>query len=218
MEINYRDVAVDSKFYNESCTRIFGFKKHLANKYSISTSEISWKHIQQYLTDLIKEKKLILRYVDISTDFGGYSECKNNTYIMIVNKNKAIIDSRLRFTLTHELAHILLHLPPATDLGFRLPRRKMLSLKQTELQADFAANDLLMSSETIREKLLDGTTFQELQNWFMVSQSAMQTRLHNYFVFELGYDFEMVKSLVNKYRYENSYELIYKIPINIIAI
>lgn len=212
MEINYRDIVIDSKFYNESCALVFTFKKYLAGRYSIGINDISWGYIQRYINELIREKKLILQYTNVSAKFDGYSECKNNAYIMLINKNEGIMDSRLRFTFTHELAHVLLHLPPIMDLGFELPNRNKLSFKRTELQADFVASDLLMNSDTIRTKILAGDTFRNLQSHFGVSQSAMQTRLHNFFVFELGLDFKEAKYLVNRYRYEDSCELMFKIP------
>lgn len=205
MVINYHGIDISTKFYTDVCNQVLEFKIFLSEKYMIPLSLISWEHICKYINELIDNQDLIVQEVKATTKFSGLTKFVDDKFLMIINKSPNIIEPRLRFTLTHELMHIVLH-HSELDLGFKIKLQSEftdISDNERELQADFAANDLLMSSWLIKDRMGDYYTFKELQNSFLVSESAMQTRLHNYLVFEMGIDFKYTKYLTNQYRYYN---------------
>lgn len=205
MIINYRGIDVSASFYNDACNQVLEFKIFLAKKYMVPLSLINWEHISEYMNELIKNQQLIVQTTNATDKFSGLTKFIDDRFLIIVNTSPKINNSRLRFTLTHELMHIILH-HSELDLGFKIklqPRFANISKEERELQADFAANDLLMSSWLIKDRMSKGYSFERLKDSFQVSWSAMQTRLHNYLVFEIGIDFDDARKLTNQYRYYN---------------
>jgi len=57
------------------------------------------------LSELLEEKGLHIIEVDVAESFDGLSAFSNNNYVIVINKN--FDNVRKRFTLSHELAHLL---------------------------------------------------------------------------------------------------------------
>lgn len=205
MIINYHGIDVSTSFYNDACNQVLEFKIFLAKKYTVPLSLISWEHVSEYMNELVKNQQLIVQCTNATDKFSGLTKFIGDRFLIIVNTSPKINNSRLRFTLTHELMHIILH-HSELDLGFKIklqPSFINITEEERELQADFAANDLLMSSWLIKDRMSRGYSFERLKDSFQVSWSAMQTRLHNYLVFEIGIDFDDARKLTNLYRYCN---------------
>lgn len=59
------------------------------------------------LTNLLEDKGIIINLIDAETDnFDGYSHSKNGLYYITLNNNMP--GDRLRFTLAHELGHMIM--------------------------------------------------------------------------------------------------------------
>ncbi|MDD3588256.1 MAG: ImmA/IrrE family metallo-endopeptidase [Thermoguttaceae bacterium] len=103
------------------------------------------------LTKLLEQHNIIVIPFDFETDkLDGFYICLDSGLICIVlNTNDAFAPDRNRFTLAHELGHVLLH-------------RNVLPDRETEREADAFAAEFLMPEDTIRLDLQPPITFERL--------------------------------------------------------
>ncbi|WP_027705042.1 ImmA/IrrE family metallo-endopeptidase [Zymobacter palmae] len=106
----------------------------------------------------------------LSRNKEGYAvfQCEFNSYENVL---------RSRFTIAHELGHILLghvqydHTPKRDDPST--------AIDHEEISANSFAAELLMPEERVKRLFQGGATLSELANIFDVSEIAMQYRLKN---------------------------------------
>ena len=103
--------------------------------------------------------------------------------VIFVNANDA--DVRQRFTISHELGHLLMHVEPETETLFR-DERSSQGRSRPEIQANSFAASLLMPEEEIRRLTegkrigpLDTEAIHDLAVTFGVSAEAMGIRLQD---------------------------------------
>ena len=126
-------------------------------------------------------------------DIDGFLYQKDNEVVIGVNRDQAPV--RQRFTIAHELGHLLLHKhnnQVHVDRGFRVRLRSGLSSEGTdrdEMEANRFAAELLMPIEFLRtdlEKrefdLADDSEIKALAKHYGVSTQALAIRLNG-----LGY-------------------------------
>jgi hypothetical protein len=119
---------------------------------------------------------------------------RSKSWAIVVNKANASV--RRRFTIAHELGHLLMHnfTAPHADKGFKVRFRNLLSSDgsvREEIEANQFAAELLMPEELLLPRLeelgldyaletkRDLTKLAELAEEFGVSQQALQLRLGN---------------------------------------
>ena len=132
---------------------------------------------------------------DGDTDMSGFLFRNKETGRAVIGVNTSHSAQRQRFTIAHELGHLLLHEGDAVhvDRRFRLKLRNQKSSEgtdQEEKEANLFAAELLMPERFLDEELrdvpgidlLDEDVLRELANRYGVSQQARMFRL-NY----LGY-------------------------------
>lgn len=66
------------------------------------------KELPIKITDLCNKIGISVKSIPLNTDEDGISVMHNNTPIIIVNSNKKVSTARMRFTIAHELGHIIL--------------------------------------------------------------------------------------------------------------
>ena len=129
-----------------------------------------------------------VRYSDLK-EISGLVIRKDGMSVIGVNRAHSAV--RRRFTLAHELAHVLLHEGKELryDADFRFNLRSELSSTGSdveEIEANFFAASILMPKKfldsdqrTLTIELEDAKAIQELAKLYMVSAQAMSVRLLN---------------------------------------
>lgn len=116
------------------------------------------------LTKLLEEAGIIVVFTDLGTSkFSGVSVLsENGTYIIFVNSNMP--SDRIRFTLAHELGHIIMHRQSQSE--------------SMEPEADLFASEFLMPSEDISHQLykLSLEKLANLKVYWKVSMQAILKR------------------------------------------
>lgn len=214
--INYHDYNMSLSDYNNSIDAILDFKIYLSHKYKILISEISWPIIAKYLRSL---KLLYIRPIDEVTAFSGKVILvkDHGFYLMQINNNSEIPESRKRFTIVHELVHMVVQLNkkmsfdpnyhPLLDLD-KLPLQTKDNYQFVENEINFATSELFVSDNQLFVMAKNGYSFSDMVNCTFLSSSAMQTRLHNFLVYRLNAHFDDAKALVNAFRYNHDLSLL----------
>ena len=146
------------------------------------------------IESIVKAHGVTIVHVDESDENSGflYREPKTGKVVLGVNSNHAPV--RQRFTLAHELGHLLLHSsqPVHVDgkgMGFQVHLRNELSgegTKRSEVEANLFAAELLMPRDMLRLELAGVQTLMtlddegliaELAEKYEVSQMALSIRL-----------------------------------------
>ncbi|MBE2226351.1 MAG: ImmA/IrrE family metallo-endopeptidase [Ignavibacteria bacterium] len=113
------------------------------------------------LTEIIEDNGIIVVHVDIETSkFSGVSiTTDNNANIIFINGNMP--GDRMRFTLAHELGHIIMHSNSFSET--------------IELEADQFASEFLMPDEDIRNQFskLNLEKLATLKRYWKVSMQAL---------------------------------------------
>ncbi|MFC7050389.1 ImmA/IrrE family metallo-endopeptidase [Emcibacter nanhaiensis] len=109
-------------------------------------------------------------------DLSGYIEKRHNGWHIGVNKYE--VPGRQRFTLAHELAHLLFHrqiIQGRFEEAIKLFRSGD-NTKHIEMEANAFAAELLMPSSRFRELWQSDTSLDEISNAFAVSRYAAEFR------------------------------------------
>lgn len=124
------------------------------------------------LVEILERKGIIIKELDFySEKFDGLTLItKKGQPIIFVNSE--IPNDRKRFTLSHELGHLLMHLPFEFDLE--------ISEKELEKEANQFAAEFLMPEIEIRKDLIYITfsKLSPLKEYWMVSKSSLIYRAH----------------------------------------
>lgn len=145
----------------------------------------------------IAEIKAQVRYSPLDDELSGMVYVKNDTAIIGVNALHH--PNRQRFTIAHELGHLILHKPMITkeihvDKNFPMLMRGPASstkVNQTEIEANYFAAEILMPASFLVKSLKeepfiindidDDIVASTLAKKYKVSVSAMRFRLSNLF-------------------------------------
>ncbi|EDX42724.1 ImmA/IrrE family metallo-endopeptidase [Limosilactobacillus reuteri] len=217
--INYHGYNMTLSDYNNSLNSIVNFKIYLSHKYKVLISEISWPIIVKYLQSLKEKKLLYIQPVKEVTAFSGKITLlkEYGFYLMQINNSLDIPESRKRFTIVHELVHMIVQL--SKKLSFDPDYKPLLHLNSLPLQTknnynfieneiNFAASDLFVSDNQLFVMAQKQYYFSDMVSYTFLSPSAMQTRLHNFLVYRLNASFEDAKALVNAFRYNHDLSLL----------
>ena len=144
-------------------------------------------HLSAYpvrLGDLAKSLNAKVLISTLPRDISGQIEKTNEGFIIKVNRHEA--KHRQRFTLAHELAHLILHKSIiegqetwSESVLLRAPNQPL----AIEYQANRLASDLIMPYNLVQEATSDyggrlkETDIEELARLFGVSKSAMEIKL-----------------------------------------
>lgn len=132
-------------------------------------------NIKSYPIDPINIVYLMNWKFEIDDLYGeeGYTfyNTKNKSYCIVIDNAQGIKKQRCKFTIAHEIGHIIMNHYTSYDIG---------SLTESEyrildLEADIVAGEILMPYISIRKNLNRSILY--LSNKYDVSYSAMETRL-----------------------------------------
>lgn len=121
------------------------------------------------LERLFEPFRVIYKEESFPNDFSGLVMPLPNYpdwFLLAVNKEHPL--GRRRFTIAHELGHIVMH---------HIPIRVELRSDIKEKEANAFAADLLMPADEVRHCMLQGMTVSDMASYFGVSVSAMSVRL-----------------------------------------
>ena len=154
-------------------------------QYSVSSSAaLQWlrtlavlSHGDRYpIENVLKELGVFVHYEEMEGDLSGYIERRENGWHIGVNKYE--VQGRQRFTLAHELAHLLFHrkmIKGRFEEAIKLFRSEENS-KHIEMEANAFAAELLMPSTRFRELWESTGSLQEISEHFGVSRYAAEYR------------------------------------------
>lgn len=128
----------------------------------------------QNLTHVLEENGVIISFVDTDSKIDGFSCFKNGRPIIILSKeNKTAV--RQRFSLAHELAHIILHKNCSSEEIFSNDKLH----KIIERQADIFASAFLMPSDSFINDVISPHIYilERIKKKWGVSIQAMISRL-----------------------------------------
>lgn len=124
------------------------------------------------LTEVIEKKGIMIKEIDFDSDkFDGITLItKKGQPIIFINSN--IPNDRKRFTLSHELGHVIMHLPFEIDLE--------ISEKDLEREANLFAAEFLMPEIEIRRDLthLTYSKLSSIKEYWKTSKSSIIVRAH----------------------------------------
>lgn len=135
----------------------------------------------------IEEKGVIIVEVDLSDKFDGASIQTDRGYPVIII-NKSFSNDRKRFTLAHELGHLIMHVLG----GFPIPDIR--DAKEKENEANRFASEFLMPKDFIKDSLLNLKLgdLATLKRTWLTSMASITYR---------AYNLECIDQ--NRYRYFN---------------
>lgn len=143
---------------------------------------------------IAKRLEAQLRFSPLDNELSGMVYVKDSTPIIGVNALHH--PNRQRFTIAHEIGHLILHRAEITkqihvDKGFPMLMRDAASaagVDEMEIEANFFAAELLMPGEFLSRSLAgqsfdidDDGTVNTLAKEYRVSAAAMRFRLGNLF-------------------------------------
>jgi Zn-dependent peptidase ImmA (M78 family)/DNA-binding XRE family transcriptional regulator len=124
----------------------------------------------------VEKKGIAVVYIDAEADkFDGMTAYTDRGYPLIV-LNKKMPNDRKRFTIAHELAHQIAHLPFRYE--FEMYERLKSEPDAFEKEADAFASAFLMPASDIRNELVNLTysKLSQLKNYWQVSKRAVVVR------------------------------------------
>ncbi len=170
---------------------------------------MSTRYIKKLVTDLLKEAGIVSPPVDVFTiarnldaevreaafedDVSGMLVKENGRVLIGINKENSYV--RQRFTVAHEIGHMLLHSEPLyVDRQYTIKMRdgrSGLAVDPHEIEANSFAAELLMPThfllEDVRGLHIDyenDAVINELASMYEVSPQAMTFRLTNIGIIE----------------------------------
>lgn len=139
---------------------------------------------------IVKARGITLQFAPLGDELSGMAYIKDG--LKIIGVNALHHPNRQRFSVAHELAHHVLHVPEITeavhvDRGFRVLHRDKVSAEGSdplEVDANAFASELLMPGSLLADAVGDGgldldddAAIDALARKFKVSASAMRNRL-----------------------------------------
>ncbi|MBQ2682373.1 MAG: XRE family transcriptional regulator [Thermoguttaceae bacterium] len=123
------------------------------------------------MVETLENNGIVVLAFDFGTDLldGFFVRLDTSSICIVLNSNEAFSPDRNRFTLAHELGHVLLH-------------RDVMPDKKTEREADEFASEFLLPTEDIapelRQAALTFARLKELKKKWMVSIAAIVFKAH----------------------------------------
>ena len=139
---------------------------HIRNKYRLGMSPIS-----DICNFLERNGVFIYMWDSPNDEFDGVSLITDaGNHLIIVNRNRS--NDRVRFTLAHELGHILMH---------ECPSFPVFSIRDKEKEANAFASELLLPSQAVRNALHNVRLgqFPELKRYWLVSMASLLEKAKN---------------------------------------
>ncbi len=139
---------------------------------------------------IVKARGITLQFAPLGDELSGMAYIKDG--LKIIGVNALHHPNRQRFSIAHELAHHILHVPEISeaihvDRGFRVLHRNKVSAEGSdplEVEANAFASELLMPDALLADAigdtgldLDDDAAVEALARRFKVSASAMRNRL-----------------------------------------
>jgi Zn-dependent peptidase ImmA (M78 family) len=139
---------------------------------------------------IVKARGITLQFAPLGDELSGMAYIKDG--LKIIGVNALHHPNRQRFSVAHELAHHVLHVPEISeaihvDRGFRVLHRNKVSAEGSdplEVEANAFASELLMPDALLADAigdtgldLDDDAAVEALARRFKVSASAMRNRL-----------------------------------------
>lgn len=126
------------------------------------------------LVSIIERLGIVVFFLDVNSDkFSGLTvQTDNNVHMIVINKNMP--NDHKKFTLAHEIGHIIMHIPFAEDPDFI----SEYDLDVVEKQADQFAGAFLIPREQAKYTLRDITysKLDEFKTYWKVSKQAIICR------------------------------------------
>ncbi len=148
--------------------------------------QLAWSIIKKYNLEIPIDLDYLLKELDVDLERtqlpervdGASLPVKFAKGLIVVNEGRGF--TRERFTIAHELGHILRHFPRMEQEGglFFSDKKNPVLASLYEREADVFATELLMPrQEVINAFRKYSENIQELANMFLVSKQAMKIRL-----------------------------------------
>ena len=127
-----------------------------------------------------------IKVANLGPGVSGQISKSGNSYVIKVNRFET--KERQRYTVAHELAHFLLHRDLIDSLEDGLTDNILYrsgAPEYIEFEANRLAADILMPSESVRNRLVEyggqvtEAVIADVANYFRVSKAAMEIRLSN---------------------------------------
>lgn len=142
------------------------------------------REIPVRIGSLARDLGAIVRVANLGSGVSGQVSRENDQYTIRVHRHEA--KERQRFTVAHELSHLLLHrhIIDASEDGIKdnvLYRSG--KPERIEYEANSLAAELVMPADRVRERLVvlggevNDRVIEELASEFEVSRAAMEIRL-----------------------------------------
>ncbi len=124
---------------------------------------------------------------NLPTGVEAITLCKSKTIILSEETYEGLHDGdgRARFTVAHELGHVIVHAPYLSEststrqnsVGVRLNRSSLAPYEDPEVQANAFAARLLMPTQQVRYLISEGHNANEIAKIFGVSFEAASYRM-----------------------------------------
>ena len=156
--------------------------------------QLAWKILKEYslkvpidLNYLLKKLNIDFERAHLPSRVDGMAlPVKFARGLIIVNDGR--LKTRERFTIAHEIGHILRHYPRMKQRSwmFFLDEKNPTSLPLYEREANIFATELLMPRQEVIQAFHNYTqNAEELANMFQVSKQAMKIRLEEIKLIEM---------------------------------
>ncbi len=152
--------------------------KEILEKFSITQAPVP-------IEEIVAQYGISIGYAP-SEDYSGVLIRKSDGgFLMGINSDET--NSRMRFTIAHELAHFLFDKNKAVSIDYR-NKTRLINKPEKEKRADFFAANLLMPDNLVTEdfkKASNNTSYFseadliKLAELYQVSKEAMRYRLQN---------------------------------------
>ena len=139
--------------------------------------DVSWDgQFPVDLIPLVHELGAELYSADLGTDLSGVVSKDPNSPARIVVNNRHV-ERRNRFTIAHELGHVVERKNVAQDDEYSFEEYRGRAYDLHEFFADEFAGELLMPAFAVRDLAATGATPERMAEFFNVSIDAMKKRL-----------------------------------------
>nr|WP_319401783.1 XRE family transcriptional regulator [uncultured Carboxylicivirga sp.] len=147
--------------------------KNIANHTRKSMGLKSGRPVQD-IFQLLERHGIVVVEIDITEKFDGAS-IKSDEGCPIIIINKRFSNDRKRFTLAHELGHMIMHVLG----GFPIPDYR--DHKTREREADMFASEFLMPESDIKKSLygLKLSSLSELKKYWLTSMASILRRAYD---------------------------------------
>lgn len=159
-------------------------------KISQKELEIIRRYTDEYpvkLGQIAKDLGILVKVTNMPAGISGQISREGDHYMIRVNRNEA--RERQRFTISHELAHYLLHRPVIDSSPDGITDNVLYRSgkpEQIEFEANRLAAEIIIPSDVVERELkqqfgglVTEATIEALASKFEVSKAAMEIKLSN---------------------------------------